>query len=427
MGEVHLAVAHGLGGAHKLVAVKQVLEGIADDPDFHAMFLNEARLAASLDHPHIVRVYDVCEIDRRPSIVMEYVHGESLGRLLHLATTTSVGFPIADALTIVDAVAQALAHAHDARTISGDPLEIVHRDVAPNNILVGYEGEVKLIDFGIARALSATRVTRGSILKGKVAYMAPEQFEGGVIDGRTDLFALGVVLYEVTTLKRAFRADNDAATLNRIVKGDIVRPSEACPGYPRRLEEVVMTAVATERSSRFADAKAFRAALEDAARAAGLDLSLPRLGATAVSVAGGRPPPRVGAATLAIARARQWSGTRGLAVAFGAGVVAAGLAAFAVFPSATASTPIERVTPPAALEERDDEEPTQPSPAPAPAPPSTVATDAASSVPIDPPSLDRPARDTKKRRKRPPKDTRRESEPTRKVPRGLDGVLPASP
>jgi predicted Ser/Thr protein kinase len=425
MGEVHLAVAHGLGGAHKLVVVKQVLEGLADDSDFHAMFLNEAKLAASLDHPHIVRVYDVCEIDGRPSIVMEYVHGESLGRLLHLATSTHVGFPLADALTIVHAVARGLAHAHDARTLAGEPLHIVHRDVAPNNILVGYEGEVKLIDFGIARALSATRVTRGSFLKGKVAYMAPEQFEGGAIDRRTDIFSLGVVLYEVTTLKRAFRADNDAATLNRIIRGDLVRPSEAVPGYPHKLEDVVMTAVATDRDARFANAAAFHEALAEAARDAGLDLSLPRVGATTVTVAGSRPLPQVGSTTLAIARARRWKGSRAMVAAFGAGVIATGLGALAVFPTATASsaargdaTELEVAPAIAAPIERISVSTPKPVTEPVP------AIDVPRVEPADPPRDAAP-----KRRRRPSKrsDLEKHDEPQRRtVPRGLHGVLPAS-
>jgi cysteine-rich repeat protein len=330
MGEVHLAVASGLGGARKLVVVKRVLEGLADDPEFREMFLNEARLAATLDHPHIVRVYDVCEIDGRPSIVMEYVHGESLGSLLHLAMRGGTELPLVDALTIVDAVAGALSHAHDAEAIDGTPLGIVHRDVAPNNILVDYEGEVKLIDFGVARALGATRITRGSVVKGKAAYMAPEQYTGGEVDARSDVFALGVVLYEATTMRRAFKADNELATIARVVNGDLVPPTEVRPEYPRALERVVLGAVAAAPADRFPTAQALRDALADVARELGLVLSPQHLRETLVRLAGERPPPRVDLATVGMLRARRWGMRRAPVLAFAAGVIATGVAALTI-------------------------------------------------------------------------------------------------
>lgn len=343
MGEVHLAVASGLGGARKLVVVKQVLEGLADDPEFREMFLNEARLAATLDHPHIVRVYDVCEIDGRPSIVMEYVHGESLGSLLHLAASRDDVLPLADALTIVDAVAGALVHAHEATAIDGRPLGIVHRDVAPNNILVGYAGEVKLIDFGVARALGVTRITRGSMVKGKAAYMAPEQYAGGEVDGRTDVFSLGVVLYEATTMRRAFKADSEIATINRIVSGDLVRPTEVRPDYPRVLEDVVLGAVAIDPADRFPTAQAFREALADAARELGLAISAQHVRGTLVRLAGEKPPPRVDLATIGMLRARRWGVRRAPVLAFAAGVAATGIAAITIGRGNTAVEPTTSV------------------------------------------------------------------------------------
>ena len=345
MGDVHLAVATGLHGARKLVVVKQLLESLADDPDFAEMFTNEARLAATLDHPHIVRVYDVCEIDGRSSLVMEYVHGESLGRLLQLATRTPERFGLCEALTIVDAVAGALAYAHTASTIDGRPLHIVHRDVSPNNILVGYLGEVKLIDFGIARALSATRVTRDDVVKGKSAYMAPEQFTGGDADERTDIFALGIVLYEATTLHRAFKADNEPATINRIVSGDLVRPSELVAGYPARLEDVVLTALAADPRARFASAAAMRAALSEVADELGIRPSLARVGAAAIALAGERPPPRIDAKDYAMLRVRRFATARGPIVAFGAGVVATAAVVLATPSSAIDPTPAVAIEP----------------------------------------------------------------------------------
>ncbi|HWB76274.1 MAG TPA: protein kinase [Nannocystaceae bacterium] len=336
MGDVHLAVVTGHRDARKLVVVKQLLESLADDPDFDEMFTNEARLAATLDHPHIVRVYDVCEIDGRSSLVMEYVHGESLGRLLQLATRAPGRFGRCEALTIVDAVAGALAYAHTASTIDGRPLHIVHRDVSPNNILVGRLGEVKLIDFGIARALSATRVTRDDVVKGKSAYMAPEQFTGGDADERTDIFALGIVLYEATTLHRAFKADNEPATINRIVSGDLVRPTQIVADYPARLEDIVLTALAPDPRARFASAAAMRDALSEVADELGIRYSSARVGELVVALAGERPLPRVDAKHYAMLRARRFATARGPIVAFGAGVLAT-----AAVVLATPSSPVE--------------------------------------------------------------------------------------
>lgn len=332
MGEVHLAIASGLGGARKLVVVKQVLEGLADDPAFAAMFMNEARLAAGLDHPHIVRVYDVCEIDGRPSLVMEYVHGESLGTLLHLAARSGRRIGLGEGLTIVAAVARALDHAHNARALDGTPLGIVHRDVAPNNILVGYADEVKLIDFGVARAMGATRMTRTGTIKGKAAYMAPEQIAEGTIDARTDVFALGAVLYEVTTMRRAFRADNEVATLHRILHGELVAPRTIDPGYPSALEQVVMTALAIDREQRFASAAAMAEAIVAVARSEGIALGAERLGPLVRGLAGDRPSPTVEGAIGSAVRRRGWRRAWAVGVAFVAGAAVAGLAARSLVP-----------------------------------------------------------------------------------------------
>ena len=455
MGEVYLAVATGAGGAAKLVVVKRVLESLADDPEFVEMFLNEARLAATLDHPNIVRVYDVVDIDARSSIVMEYIHGVSLGVLLHAAKRADSALPLDAAVAIVDRVAAALEHAHEATTLDGRELSIVHRDVSPNNIVIGYGGEVKLIDFGIARAMAATRITRGDVLKGKVAYMAPEQCTGGAIGRHTDLFALGIVLYEATTMRRAFRTDNDMLTMNRIVSGTVTPPSQLVPDYPPMLEEVVMRCLEVDPAARFGSTQEFRAALGEVVRRLGFELGAVDLGDVVRRTVGDKPFPRVDSRVLQRRRAAPRAGRTVLA-AFGAGVlVAAGVSAVLISElstpanaevSATPSIPArdspeqhppERGTledPPGQdMAARESAKPqprpeTGPTPDASATPPTTEPSEATVS-PDDPPAVPRRRagkRSHKSSRKPPAPSGSTSDKPARKIPRGLDGVLPGS-
>jgi eukaryotic-like serine/threonine-protein kinase len=255
MGQVYLAKTTGLGGFERQVVVK-TLDVDDDDDPFVTMFLDEARLVGALHHQYIAPVYEVGREDDhgRYFLVMDYIRGETAEKLWKRSTERGERLPLALALTIVRAIACALGYAHALEAPDGTPLEIVHRDVSLSNIMIGYDGGVKLIDFGIAK--SATRATRtqAGTLKGKFGYLAPEQVLQKPIDHRADIFALGVVLYELTTMQRAFVASSELLTLERITKGEVVLPSKHDPSYPRGLELIVMKALAVEPASRFQNA-----------------------------------------------------------------------------------------------------------------------------------------------------------------------------
>ncbi|MCA9661131.1 MAG: serine/threonine protein kinase, partial [Myxococcales bacterium] len=250
MGEVYLAEAAGPEGFAKLAVLKRILPHFAGDPAFRGMFINEAKLAAALDHPNIVRVYDFGRAGDSYFYAMEYLHGASLAELLPLAAQTPERIPLEHAIAIAQGISAGLDFAHNKRAVDGSPLHIVHRDVSPANIFVTYAGEVKLLDFGIAKALAATGVTAQGTRKGKVAYMSPEQCIGAPLDKRSDVFAIGVILYEMTTVTRLFRADNEFATMNMITSGLVPPPAERSPGYPEALAAIVLKSLARERDDR---------------------------------------------------------------------------------------------------------------------------------------------------------------------------------
>jgi len=267
MAILELARTVGAHGFEKYVAVKRISPKWADDPEFISMFLDEARLAAVLDHPNVVRVHDLGHDARGPFFVMDYIHGEDL-----VALRSAVGgpLPVEHVLSIGFAAATGLHHAHTRRDFEGSALELVHRDVSPSNVLVTYDGGVKLVDFGIAKA-TRTDGTRPSIRKGKIGYMSPEQCKGSPMDGRTDVFSLGVVLWELLTGTRLFGGgDNEFAAMNRIVNHDAPSLCETNRDVPRVVGDVIHQALARKRDDRFEDARAMALALEQAAEAAGL-------------------------------------------------------------------------------------------------------------------------------------------------------------
>ena len=225
MAELHLACAMGVGGFQKVVVLKRVLPHLAADAGFVRMFLDEARLAAHLDHPNIVQVIDSGEAAGEYFYAMEYVHGRNVRELLGAASHAG-GMPLAVALTIAVGIAAALEHAHGRVDLEGRPLDLVHRDVSPSNVLVSYDGAVKLTDFGIAKAATRTQETTAGTMKGKIGYMSPEQCRGEAVDRRSDIFSLGVVLFELTTCERLFFGDSDFAVLNKVVSSNSTTPSE---------------------------------------------------------------------------------------------------------------------------------------------------------------------------------------------------------
>ncbi|MBK9030560.1 MAG: serine/threonine protein kinase [Myxococcales bacterium] len=286
MAEIYLA----RDGADTVV-VKVISRDRGHDKKFIQMFLDEARVAATLHHPNIAGMLEVGRQDDTYFLAMEFVDGDTARALLERAVAARFRIPLPVCLHIVTAVAAGLHHAHERKTATGDALQIVHRDVTPSNIMVAWNGEVKLLDFGIAQANNRAAETQSGTIKGKFAYMSPEQCRGKGIDRRTDVFALGIVLYELTTQRRAFRTDSDFATMDRIVNGRIDRPTSFDPTYPRELEDILMTALATEIADRYPTAEALRAALVAYAQRTGAVATLAEVAACMAQVFHGAASP----------------------------------------------------------------------------------------------------------------------------------------
>ncbi len=279
MAELYVARVRGTAGFERLCVVKRILPQHARDEMFVKMFLDEARLAATLRHPNVIDVYDVGMGKGRYYFVMEYVHGQDLAALIAAARSQKRGLKIGCAIAVCIAAAAGLHHAHEQVGPDGTPLKIVHRDISPGNILISYDGHVKVVDFGIAKAAArATQTTAGG-MKGKLCYMSPEQVVASAdLDHRSDVFSLGVVLYELTTGRPLFRGDSDYLIAEKITSGEITPPSEARAGYDPKLEAIVMKALAMKPRDRWQTAQELQHALEDYARAAQLDTTSRALG-----------------------------------------------------------------------------------------------------------------------------------------------------
>lgn len=267
MADVWLARASGPVGFQKTLVVKTILPHLADDPEFVRMFIDEAVIAAQLDHPNIVHIFDLGEIDGFYFIAMEYIAGRSLRvvqRELHKSKRVPPPWFV---LRSVSSACEALHHAHNQRDANGKPLNLVHRDVSPENIMVSFTGETKVLDFGIAKVSSAPSKTRVGVVKGKYAYMAPEQIEtvvdGSPLDARIDIYSLGVVMYELLTGRRPFRGANDLALLRQILSVDPEPPSSFCNWIPEPLSDLILKAMARAPSKRFATAAQLQQAIEE--------------------------------------------------------------------------------------------------------------------------------------------------------------------
>ncbi len=256
MAEIYLARTSGAAGFEKLVVIKRILPTVADDPNFVQMFLDEARLAARLRHPNIADVYEVGEDDGAPFFAMEFLHGQDIRAIRFAAHARKEALPLSISLAIVYGTASALDYAHELPGPDGAPLHLVHRDVSASNVLVSYEGAVKLIDFGIARASSRRHQTQVGTLKGKIPYMSPEQCRGERLDRRSDLFSLGVVMYELTTGRRPFVGESDFSIMDQIVHHAAPPPSQLVRGYPPELEAIVMRLLARRPDERYPSAEA---------------------------------------------------------------------------------------------------------------------------------------------------------------------------
>jgi serine/threonine protein kinase len=264
MAEVFAARLISVAGFEKMVALKRILPELADRAEYVNMFLDEARIAASLNHPNIVQVYDIDQVDGQYFMTMEYLRGHDLRFVLKELRRSGTGMPLSLALRIVSEVASGLHYAHERRGLTGQPLGIVHRDVSPKNIFITFDGVVKLLDFGIAKAHHRLSVTRTGTLKGRYPYMAPEQVVDDAIDSRADVFALGICLWEMTTGRRLYQGKTAYEILKKIRDQPVPRPSEVMTGYSPAVEAVVMRALEKDREKRYQSCLAMQRDLEKA-------------------------------------------------------------------------------------------------------------------------------------------------------------------
>jgi serine/threonine-protein kinase len=275
MAELFLAIQKSVAGFEKLIVIKRILPILNQDRAFIEMLLHEARVAATMSHPNIVQIFDVGAVDGAYFIAMEHVHGEDLRSIVRQMRKSQVlEFPLEHALSIVLGICAGLAYAHEKRDLDGTPLNIVHRDISPQNVIITFTGDVKVVDFGIAKSDTQLHEnTRHGKLKGKIPYMSPEQARGDAIDWRTDIFAAGVMLFELTTGKRLFKGASEYETLRLICDRDYPSPSQVRFGYPRELEAIVMRALAKDRAHRWQSAREMQAALEEFVRRERLGVS----------------------------------------------------------------------------------------------------------------------------------------------------------
>ena len=251
MAEIFLARQAGLEGFEKTIVIKRIRPHLSKQSNFVKMFLNEAKLAAQLNHPNIVQIYDLGKIGESYFIAMEYIFGRDMRRIIPKADALGIPFPMVYALKIASSVCEGLYYAHARTDMYGNALNIVHRDVTPENIFVSFDGTVKVLDFGIAKAANQIEQTRAGEIKGKLSYMSPEQCMGKPLDNRSDIFSLGVVLYEWLTGFKLFTGDSEVAILKSITEGKIYAPSYFKADIPEGVEAILMKALEKDREKRY--------------------------------------------------------------------------------------------------------------------------------------------------------------------------------
>jgi len=254
MAEVFRAKAFGVEGFQRFVAIKRILPQMAEDSDFIRMFIDEARIASQLNHNNIVQIYELGKEDDIYFIAMEYITGRDLRLLLDRLKRQKRRMSEAMACYIISRIAEALDYAHRKKSPTGQPYKIIHRDVSPQNLLISYEGEIKLCDFGIAKAVTQSQRTQAGVLKGKFAYMSPEQVKGQKIDHRSDLFALGVIFYELLTGQRLFLGESDFSTLEAVRSARVPNPKAYNIVLDQELEDILMKMLAKLPKDRYQDA-----------------------------------------------------------------------------------------------------------------------------------------------------------------------------
>jgi serine/threonine-protein kinase len=261
MAVVYLAASQGPRGFTKLVVVKELKEEFTEDSEFTSMFVDEARLAARLNHPNIVQTYEVEEQQGHFFIVMEYLEGQPLSQTR--SRLARLGATLRDhQVRVLCDVLEALHHAHELADYDGRPLNVVHRDVSPHNVIITYDGIAKLVDFGIAKASDQSSQTRTGVIKGKLAYMSPEQAFGKPVDRRADVFAVGVILWEAITGRRMWKGNAEGAIAHRLSIGDVPKITEYVPEPPPVLQAICERSLAPRSADRYPTAAAMRADLE---------------------------------------------------------------------------------------------------------------------------------------------------------------------
>jgi eukaryotic-like serine/threonine-protein kinase len=280
MGEIFLARERGVAGFDRLVVVKRLIPELAERDDTVALFIDEARIAANLAHPNIVQIYEFGQDGDAYFLAMEYVPGQNLARICERASShPDKLFTRELAAHVVAELAHGLDFAHHATDLEGNHLGIVHRDVSPHNLLLSVHGDVKVMDFGIAKTANALHRTATGVIRGKYAYMSPEQLAGDEVDARTDVYSAGVVLWELTLLRRLFRGRDELELLDRVREGKIARPREIDPDYPSELEDIVMAALARDRGRRTGSAGQLAADLRGWLASCGANVQRRQLGA----------------------------------------------------------------------------------------------------------------------------------------------------
>jgi serine/threonine protein kinase len=291
MAEIFIAHAANVVGIERYVVLKRVLREHAKDAHFVRMFLDEARLVAQLQHPNIAQVYDLGKLGDSYFFTMEYVHGATVRTLISESQDQHRAIPIASVLAMVAGVAAGLHHAHERHDVAGRALEIVHRDITPSNLMVSYEGAVKIVDFGVAKAAHRTHETASGTVKGKISYLSPEQCRGAEIDRRSDLFSLGIVMWELLTLDRLYARASDFEQMSAIVHEQPPAPSTINANVPRELDEVVAKLLEKDPARRFQTADELHTTLEEVAVRLGSALSGASVGRFVHELLGERPEP----------------------------------------------------------------------------------------------------------------------------------------
>jgi eukaryotic-like serine/threonine-protein kinase len=262
MASIHIGRLLGPVGFSRTVAIKRLHPQFARDPEFVTMFLDEARLAARIRHPNVASTLDVVATEGELFLVMEFIQGESLAQLVHTTQESGKRIPQEIVRAIMSGILHGLHAAHEAKNERGEALGIVHRDISPQNILIGTDGIARLLDFGIAKAVGRSHVTRDRHIKGKLSYMAPEQIENVGVDRRVDVYAAAVVLWELLTGQRLFDADSDSSKVMRVLTSVVTRPSSLVPGISAKLDRLVLRGMSRKPELRFETARDMALALE---------------------------------------------------------------------------------------------------------------------------------------------------------------------